>query len=61
MLMLLSFAYFSLQPAKKSRCRPAQGQRPRREGATRMPAKSGCQQRPNASKEKTKIITDQQK
>ena len=24
---LLSFAYFSLQQAKKSRCRPAQGQR----------------------------------
>ena len=23
----LSFAYFSLRPAKKSRCRPAQGQR----------------------------------
>ncbi|MBN3767654.1 hypothetical protein [Burkholderia sp. Ac-20365] len=44
MLMLLSFAYFSLQPAKKSRCRPAQGQRVKHEGKTRMPATNKANQ-----------------
>jgi hypothetical protein len=45
------FGYF-LCRGKESNCRPAQGQRPRREGATRMPAKK--LKNPNASAAKTK-------
>jgi hypothetical protein len=41
------FCLLFFAAAKKSRCRPAQGQRLRREGATRMPAK-------NTPKAKTK-------
>src|SRR5215475_4745353 len=39
------FGYF-LCRGKESNCRPAQGQRPRREGATRMPAKTQRRRHP---------------
>jgi hypothetical protein len=49
----LKAAFFCLlffAAAKKSRCRPAQGQRSRREGATRMPAKKIKTQLPATQK-----------